>query len=143
MRKTNPNALPDFVRCAMIHLDDNGNPFSISTQDRIFRNSSKLRYHGRIHEQIVASGGKPLHCADETKKLSIIHTGYSASVYKETGKLERNLQLLRREVEEDPKNYTAWCYLGESQKAQGNLEGAKKSLRKALQGKKSGRISEQ
>ena len=143
MRKMNPKTLPDFVRCSMIHLDDNGNPFSISTQDRIFRNSPKLRYHGRIHEQIASPDGKPLRCADESKELSIIHTGYSTSVYEKTGKLERNLQLLRREVEEDPENYNAWSYLGESQKAQGDLEEAKKSLRKAIQGKKSGRISEQ
>lgn len=41
-----------------------------------------------------------------------MHTGYQQSVRDKKG--ERNIPLLKREVVENPENYDAWSYLGES-----------------------------
>ena len=135
--------LPLFVRCAWIQLGDNGKPFSVDPQDRIFRNRKDLRYHGKIHEQIrIPSGGRYTFIQAENM-LSIFHTGYTKSAYKETGKQQRNIELLERELEEDPENYMAWSYLGDSQRRSGDRDGAKESYKKALEGKDSGKITGQ
>ena len=131
--------IPLFVRCAWIQLDDNGKPFSVDPQDRIFRNRKDLRYHGKIHEQIrVPQSGRYTYIQAENM-LSIFHTGYTKSAYKETGKQQRNIELLERELEEDPENYMAWFYLGDSQRGSGDRDGAKESYRKALLGKRKAR----
>ena len=135
--------IPLFVRCAWIQLDDNGKPFSVDPQDRIFRNRKDLRYHGKIHEQIrVPQSGRYTYIQAENM-LSIFHTGYTKSAYKETGKQQRNIELLERELEEDPENYMAWSYLGDSQRGIGDRDGAKESYKKALEGKDSGKIARQ
>ncbi len=134
--------LPLFIRCALVQLDDNGKPFSVDPQDRIFRNRKDLRYQGRIHEQIqMPPGGRFTFI--QAENLSIFHTGYGNNVYAETGKLQRNIEMLERELEQDPDNYMAWSYLGDAQKASGDLEGAKISYRKALEGKNSGNLAKQ
>ena len=132
--------IPLFVRCAWIQLDDNGKPFSVDPQDRIFRNRKDLRYHGKIHEQIRVPQGGRYTFIQAADMLSIFHTGYTKSAYKETGKLQRNIELLERELEEDPENYMAWAYLGDSRRGIGDRDGAKESYKKALEGKDSGKI---
>ena len=132
--------MPLFVRCAWIQLGDNGKPFSVDPQDRIFRNRKDLRYHGKIHEQIRVPQGGRYTFIQAADMLSIFHTGYTKSAYKETGKLQRNIELLERELEEDPENYMAWAYLGDSRRGIGDRDGAKESYKKALEGKDSGKI---
>ena len=134
--------IPLFIRCAWVQLDDQGKPFGVDPQDRIFRNRKDLRYHGKIHEQIqMPPGGRFTFV--QAENLSIFHTGYGNNVYAKTGKLQRNIRLLEQELAHDPDNYMAWSYLGDAQKASGDLEGAKISYRKALEGKDSGKLPRQ
>ena len=135
--------LPLFIRCAWVQLDDSGKPFSVDPQDRVFRNRKDLRYHGKIHEQIQMPPGGRFTFIQAENMLSIFHTGYGKSVYEETGKLQRNIKLLERELEQDPDNYMAWSYLGDAQKASGDREKAADSYRKALEGRESGNLSRQ
>lgn len=135
--------IPLFIRCAWVQLDDGGKPFSVDYQDRVFRNRKDLRYHGKIHEQIQMPPGGQFTFIQAENMLSIFHTGYGKSVYEETGKLERNMELLRRELEQDPDNFMAWSYLGDAQKESGDPEGAKASYKKALRGKNSGKLAHQ
>ena len=135
--------LPLFIRCSWVQLDDSGKPFSVDPQDRIFRNRKDLRYHGKIHEQIQMPSVGQFTFIQAENMLSIFHTGYGRSVYEETGKLQRNIELLEQELEQDPDNYMAWSYLGDAQKASGDQEGAKTSYKKALEGKNSGKLAHQ
>ena len=135
--------LPLFIRCALVNLNDKGKPFDIGIQDRIFRKWKDLRYHGKIHEQIQMPPGGRFTFIQAENLLSIFHTGYEKSVYEETGKLERNQELLERELEKDPDNCMAWSYLGDVQNASGDREKAADSYRKALEGKNSGNLSRQ
>ncbi len=126
--------IPLFVRCALVNLDDKGRPFDVTVQDRIFRNRKDMRYHGKIHEQIRMPGNGQFTFVNAQSRLSIYHTGYNAPVYEETGKLQRNIRQLEEEVRQNPENYEAWSYLGDSQKTMGDKESAKYSFRKALEG---------
>ena len=77
---------PQVIRCAWQQIGEDGRPFSVSVQDRIFRNIPEIRYHGRIHEQISLPGGEAMICQDEQKRLSISHTGYVPAIMKEKKK---------------------------------------------------------
>ena len=135
--------LPDFIRCSWIQLGDDGKPFAVSVQDRIFRNLPFLRYQGRIHEQIALTDGKKMSYLDVQNDLSIMHTGYARQESDEKGKAERNIRLLRREVEEKQDNYNAWAYLGDSLVLAEHYEEAVKSYQKALEGEPPSGISEE
>ncbi len=125
---------PHFLRCAWVQLGEDGRPFAVSVQDRIFRNIPQIRYHGRIHEQIALPHGEAMNCRDERKRLSIMHTGYVPSVMKERGKRERNVQLLLRELEENPDDLTPYSYLGDAYIGMGDTQRAAQAYEKALTG---------
>lgn len=86
---------------------------------RIFRNTSSLRYKGKIHEQL-SYDQIPLQLI-KNDNLIIYHTGYSASLAQ--NKAKRNLEILLSEEQDDKKmtslHYIAECYygLGEFDKA--------------------------
>ena len=72
---------------------------------RLFRNAPGLFYLGRVHEQIFSSievrraeWGLENKIGDAT----LIHHGYTNEVVRDRNKVERNLQLLERAVEELP-----------------------------------------
>ena len=118
------------IRCPIVNLDDNGKPFLVIRQDRIFRNDPELRYKGRIHEYLDLK--EPFILAPE---LSIIHTGYTNSAYAETGKVVRNVDMIREELRRDPDNATLKCYLADSLRIAGdtqNLSEAEKLYSEAL-----------
>lgn len=132
---------PHFIRCAWVQVNEDGSPFSASVQDRIFRNIPEIRYHGRIHEQVRLPGGEAMICQDEQKRLSICHTGYVPSVMKEKKKWERNIRLLKREIEENPGNGTAWSYLGDAYNGLGETQKAEEAYKKALSPSTEGSVS--
>lgn len=131
-RKNHRNAGPYVVRSSCINLDDKGQPFSIGVQDRIFRNTSMLRYHNRIHETLYNRDGSDMVLIDASKELSIYHTGYSKQAYEETKKLERNIRMLENEITEYPENYNAWAYLGDSMFAMESFDGAERAYLRVI-----------
>jgi len=121
MKQFPPKERPQIIRAMIANLNDSGNVFSTAVQSRIFKNNPSLRYVNRIHEQLCLAGGGKVVTLDATDLLTIYHTGYSAAVYKETGKIGRNRSLLEEEVERDPENYNAWSYLGDTLLAENKL----------------------
>jgi glycosyltransferase involved in cell wall biosynthesis len=105
---------PHAVRSLLVNLDDKGQIFSTGTQERIFCNIPTVRYQNRIHESLHKLDGRDLIIVDASKELVIYHTGYTRQTYNETNKLERNIRILRSELEEQPENYNALSYLGDS-----------------------------
>lgn len=93
------------------------------TQIRIFRNRPGLRYQGRIHEKLYLCREAPA-CADATKDLAILHTGYSPEELKKKNKVERNIALVKKELEANPHDYQMLTYLGDSCFQQKNYEQA-------------------
>ena len=77
---------------------------------RLIRNLPELQFEGRIHQQImssiVAAGGTVMRT-----DIVIRHTGYhSPEVVRQ--KLERNLRLLKMDVEDRPEDAASWLHLG-------------------------------
>ena len=105
----------------MFHLNDEGEVFSVGRHYRIFRNMKELRYCNRIHESLQMTNGTQMRYV-MVKNLPIMHTGYQQSIRDKKG--ERNIPLLKRELEENPGNYDAWSYLGESFAGSGQTQEA-------------------
>ena len=99
------------LKTPWVQVDDDGNPTTILKQERIFRNIPEIRYEGRIHEQPTIPSYKNIFSTD---RLFIIHTGYSKSATEATGKAERNISLLRRELIDRPDDLNLKAYLADS-----------------------------
>lgn len=100
-----------------IDVDQGGKILSQAWQMRIFRREKQLRFAGKVHEalQNYAPDGKNRDFV-LLKDLQFIHTGYSTAIVKK--KLERNLQILLKEIQEQggehPRQYGYLqdCYMG-------------------------------
>ncbi|MCL5097844.1 MAG: glycosyltransferase [Candidatus Omnitrophica bacterium] len=72
---------------------------------RLFRNAPGLFYVGRVHEQIYSSlevRRQEWGLANRLGTAVLLHHGYASDVVKSRNKIERNLRLLERAVEELP-----------------------------------------
>lgn len=78
---------------------------------RMFRNKPEYRYVGRVHEQIVyaieSNGGRL-----KNSSLLIEHYGYTEEEDRRKGRRERNRNLLRLTLEENPDSSYHWHHLG-------------------------------
>jgi len=98
------------LNCAMVNIDEEGNRISTLDQERVFRNLPQIRYIGRVHERIYATKENMV----EVDEIEIVHTGYSETALKETGKAKRNVAMLRIELEEAPGDLNIKSYLADS-----------------------------
>jgi len=99
---------------------------------RIFRNDPRIRFRGRIHENIWP--GIELYRSQHggligASSLVIDHEGYQAD---QKGKHLRNLPLLWSELREDPGRVYCWCHLANIHAALGENDSAKKAWTRAL-----------
>ena len=100
------------LNCAWVNVDEEGNRMSVQDQERIFRNLPSIRYIGRIHERLGVDKANIV----EVDEIEIIHTGYSKTALKETGKAARNAELLRIELASNPDDLNIKSYLADSLK---------------------------
>ena len=107
----------DAITCTFVNLDENGNTIFIISHQRVFRNKPHLRFKGRIHETININ-----HNHINIPGIRIIHTGYTQAVYTDTKKLDRNVTLLRKELDDEPDNPNIMLYLADSIKGSGTPE---------------------
>jgi glycosyltransferase involved in cell wall biosynthesis len=103
------NEQTTILKMPWVQLDDNDEVIHISEQTRIFKNIKELRYKGKIHEQITVYGEIMF-----IDNISIMHTGYAETEYKEKGKAERNINMLRAELVEKPNDINIKAYLADS-----------------------------
>ena len=100
------------LSCSWDNIDENGKPMSTGSNVRVFRNIPSIRFSGRIHEQHYIDPERVVRMDD----VRFIHTGYSKTAFREKNKLERNVRILRAEIESDPDNINAKAYLADSLK---------------------------
>lgn len=126
--------VPDVIRATWAQLNEEGQIFAVSEQDRIFRNREDIRYQNPIHEILASNQGKIVRWLDVTEIISIMHTGYLRSVISEKGK--RNVPILKKAVQNNPEDYDSWGYLSESLLAEGKdidaLHAAEKVMEEGL-----------
>ena len=94
-------------RCKVINIDEiNGKP-KFMRYTRLFHNSPKIKFSGKIHEQIdysLIGNGYKIFDTD----IEIIHTGYNISKDELKKKASRNLQILKDEFENNKSSYNAY-----------------------------------
>jgi glycosyltransferase involved in cell wall biosynthesis len=105
---------PHVLQSALADIREDGAISSVMRQQRIFQNVEELRYRNRIHEQIYYTGTGELVFGDLANEITVFHTGYTRQAFADTNKVERNIHLLTREIEENPEDYTNMVYLGEA-----------------------------
>ena len=120
------------VRSRLVNLNEKAVVGVVGQQDRVFRNKLELRYANRIHEVLRLSGSQHYEYFDASKELMILHTGYTAETYGETGKLERNISMLKKELEDDSQNIEILAYLGDAYMAEEKFDEAKEYFHKAV-----------
>jgi glycosyltransferase involved in cell wall biosynthesis len=91
---------------------------------RLFRNDSRIRFQGAIHENIWP-GIDAVACADRleigTCDVRLHHVGYEAD---QSRKNDRNIPLLRDALARDPNHFFCWWHLGECLRLAGDQDGA-------------------
>jgi glycosyltransferase involved in cell wall biosynthesis len=97
----------------IVNLKDDGEAGSVLPQERVFSHPA-FKYVGAIHEHLAPKKAGvdyvPVRCND----INIFHTGYTAAAYMSTNKLERNIEMLRRELESKPDDPDAKAYLADA-----------------------------
>ena len=130
---------PDIMAVNMVeHIPQaEGNLFQTTSSDycRLFRNDSRLKFTGRVHEQILpainAAGGKVL-----KSSIRIDHWGFALSEEKRKARAHRNLKLLLLELSDNPENENdpfIHFNIGMAYDVLGNNDKAIESLRKSVE----------
>lgn len=131
--KINGNRKISVISCLMEHIDGIAGPLKCRDKTaRLFRNSSAIRYTGRIHETILKHG-KPFDFVlyAPQKTLSIIHTGYTSTNF--IGKIKRNLALLEKDLTKKEIPFLTYYYLCHSYSVLKQYGKAIEFARKALE----------
>jgi tetratricopeptide (TPR) repeat protein len=105
------------------HVGEAGDGYAVANHRlRVFRNRPEYRYKGRVHEQI--SHTLPLYAPGRVVQTSVRlqHYGYLKSVLDAKGKAQRNIKLLRVEVDENPTDASLRFTLGSEYLAAGDHE---------------------
>jgi len=110
------------INCPWVQLDDQGKPFGIDEQVRLFRNVPSVRYVGKIHEKLSLEVANVV----RAENISIMHTGYSRAAYTETDKAERNVDMLRGELAVRPDDLNLKVYLADALRGKAREDGPEK-----------------
>ena len=110
-------------------LKDDGGISRIDRQQRFFVNRPEVRYERPIHETLkIPNGTFPV----SENEIVIMHTGYSHGAYSDTNKLERNINLLKKALESDPKDFKSKYHLANELYLSGNIDEALPLCREVL-----------
>jgi tetratricopeptide (TPR) repeat protein len=103
--------------------DESAKGRQVATIFRLFRNRPDIRFEGRIHEQVIMSAQRT-GLKTYPSAVHIIHLGYTQTTMDERDKLNRNLDLLLKQLEEEPDNPYVHYNLGQTYKMMGQIEEA-------------------
>ena len=111
------------------HVGDLGDgTASTHTALRVWRNRPQMRFEGRIHEQIAQHLPAQLPERLEHTDVRIEHFGYLSDVRAARDKATRNVELLRRQLEDGDDSAFLHYNLGSEHLAAGDLAGARRHL---------------
>lgn len=120
----------DAYNLRIISLADQADQLSEAYVTRLFRADPRIRWTGRVHEQIIPS----LHAHGLSLgmvPIRLIHAGYLSPVVKARDKAARNQALLERELADRPHDpYVLWQW-AQTVLQQGQVEPALSALRRA------------
>lgn len=103
---------------------------------RLFRNAPALFYVGRVHEQIFTSvevRRQEWGLENKMGRTELLHFGYTEEMTRDRNKIERNLKLLEKAVEEIPDDANLIFNLGMEKVRLGRVEEGLVHYRDAIQ----------
>jgi len=112
------------IQCPLLQVDEYSKTTSIVTQERLFRNLPSIRYEGRIHEKLNIHVDNTVYGED----ISIIHTGYNRASYGETDKVQRNIEMLKMAISDDPGNIDLKGYLADALNVKAQMDGVAENV---------------
>ncbi len=117
-----------------IDQSEDGTLTRMGNNMRVFRNRPDLRYTGRIHEYVEKSSGEweASDMLNGCGEMAVYHTGGTDEAFLETGKRERNVRLLKKELEERPDDFHVLRYLGNAYVTLGEYGLAAEAYEKAV-----------
>ncbi|WP_127579966.1 tetratricopeptide repeat-containing glycosyltransferase [Paenibacillus koleovorans] len=100
---------------------------------RMIPMSRGLRYHGRVHEQILVQGSTMYDTVAhrQSVRIRLGHDGYEPHILQAKGKLNRNIALLELMVEEEPDNPGWMLFYGRETLGAGDVDKALSILQQA------------
>lgn len=97
---------------------------------RMFPLNRKLKYTGKIHEQLSVSNNGYI---STSILVRLLHDGYERDIIKSKNKLERNINLLKEMVKQEPDNPGWRMFLGRETFVNGQIDEAIEILLEAEQ----------
>lgn len=95
------------IKCLVKSLDENGGASQMMRYTRLFKNSSSIKFTGKVHEQIENSLVENNYQIINSD-IEIIHLGYSVKKEELKNKANRNLDILLREFENNKSAYNSY-----------------------------------
>ena len=108
----------------------------VNLLQRLFRNDSRIRYEGAVHEQVHTSLLR-MKARVEPSAIVLKHSGYGLRPAEFRAKLERNLRILNKVLDEHPGDAMSLFHLGEMHAMLGEYETAVGDYERAI---RSGRL---
>lgn len=123
--------LADAYNIRIVSVMDRAENISESYVLRLFRTHPKVRFEGKVHEQIFPSLGRN-NMGISPLNLRLLHKGYLNAVISHRKKTERNRNLLEQHLQENPNDgYMLW-QLAQTLMGAGDYPAALAAARKAL-----------
>lgn len=98
---------------------------------RLFRHHPEIQFTGRIHEQISPSFLKLGLPWAHLPGVKLLHYGYRPSEMEERGKINRTIEMIEREVQEDPSNAFQWFNLANAYTAANDFANCERCARES------------
>lgn len=105
------------------NIIDRENIIISSTMVRLYKNDNPI-YKGAIHEQIFINGKSYIGDIIDGNICKIYHYGYTGAVFKEKEKLDRNIDIIKAQIEEEPNVSFHWYNKGVMEMCKGNYKAA-------------------
>ncbi|MCX5846820.1 MAG: glycosyltransferase [Deltaproteobacteria bacterium] len=95
----------DAIVIRIVSTARKGRSKSVHNVERIFRNNGVIQYEGRVHNRLVGITSPKIY------PIRILHYGYDILESDAGKKFERNVSLLRKDLEDNPDNPATHHYL--------------------------------
>jgi glycosyltransferase involved in cell wall biosynthesis len=102
VREILKNAETEGYRMSLYNIINTNSILFSSVYLKIFKNHKGYKYSGRIHEQLSLPKMNMEKSSIDSSICKIIHYGYLANVMKDRNKIQRNLDILKKQLQENP-----------------------------------------
>lgn len=103
---------PVLIRVGIMSENDDDSITGKYSVSRMFRMKDKFKFFGKIHEQVVLNENNLYeneNIFSRAVRIRFLHHGYKSAEIQKKNKLERNINLLKKMVDENP-NDPAWLF---------------------------------